>query len=183
MGKKLVASLGIALLISACGVEVPAGYRPSQSAAPNVSLIEIAAAERVGVIEISGTTLEGLQLSTADYQGPIVVNAWASWCAPCRDEWPVLVSVKDGYPSVSFLGLNEADDLAAAKQFVADLGGDWEHLQDKDNSIALKSGVIEGNFLPGTILLDNQHRIAAKFVGPVNESDLTRILEQLLAEN
>ena len=182
MGKKLVASLFIAILITGCGIKVPAGYRPSQSVAPNVSLIEIATAERGAPIEISGTTLEGSQLSTAEYQGPILVNAWASWCAPCRDEWPVLVSVKDAYPTVNFLGLNEADDLATAKQFVADLGGDWEHLQDRDNSIALKSGVIEGNFLPGTIVLDQQHRIAAKFVGPVNESDLIRILDKLLAE-
>lgn len=182
MGKKLVASLCIAILITGCGIKVPAGYRPSQSAVPSASLIEIATAERGAPIEISGTTLEGSQLSTADYQGPIVVNAWASWCAPCRDEWPILVTVKDAYPSVSFLGLNEADDLAAATQFIADVGGNWKHLQDKDNSIALKSGVIQGNFLPGTILLDQQHRIAAKFVGPVNESDLIRILDKLLAE-
>jgi thiol-disulfide isomerase/thioredoxin len=182
MSKRIAASVIAVLLIAGCGLKVPAGYRPSDQAAPTVNLTEIAIADRESPIEISGTTLEGNQLSTAAYQGVVVVNAWASWCAPCRDEWPVLVSVSDAYPSVNFLGLNEADDLAAANQFVSEMGGNWKHLQDKDNSIALKTGVIAGNFLPGTIVLDSQHRIAAKFVGPVTESDLKRIVEQLLAE-
>ena len=182
MGKRIVASAIAVLLLAGCGLKIPAGYRPSDQAVPTVNLTEIAIADRQSPVEISGTTLEGNQLSTADFSGVIVVNAWASWCAPCRDEWPVLVSVADSYPSVNFLGINEADDLAAATQFVSEMGGNWKHLQDKDNSIALKTGVIEGNFLPGTIVLDNQHRIAAKFVGPVTESDLKRIVDQLLAE-
>ena len=182
MGKRIVASAIAVLLLAGCGLKIPAGYRPSDQAVPTVNLTEIAIADRQSPIEITGTTLEGNQLSTADYQGVVVVNAWASWCAPCRDEWPVLVSVADAYPAVNFLGLNEADDTAAATQFVSEMGGNWKHLQDKDNSIALKTGVIEGNFLPGTIVLDNQHRIAAKFVGPVTEPDLKRIVEQLLAE-
>jgi len=170
------------MLVSSCGIKVPAGYRPSDQAVPTVNVTEIAIADRKSPIEISGTALEGKELSTATYQGVTVVNAWASWCAPCRDEWPILVSVRAAYPTVNFLGLNEADDLAAARQFVADMGGNWEHIQDKDNSIALKKGVIEGNFLPGTIVLDSQHRIAAKFVGPVTESGLKQIVEKLLAE-
>jgi thiol-disulfide isomerase/thioredoxin len=182
MGKRIVASAIAVLLLAGCGLKIPAGYRPSDQAVPTVNLTEIAIADRQSPVEISGATLEGNQLSTFDYQGVVVVNAWASWCAPCRDEWPVLVSVADAYPAVNFLGLNEADDLAAATQFVSEMGGKWKHLQDKDNSIALKTGVIEGNFLPGTIVLDNQHRVAAKFVGPVTESDLQRIVDQLLAE-
>jgi hypothetical protein len=55
-------------------------------------------------------------------------------------------------------------------------------LRDADQLLALESGAISGNFLPGTIVLDKQHRIAAKFVGKVNEPELTQIIEQLLAE-
>jgi thiol-disulfide isomerase/thioredoxin len=181
--KKLVASLCFAILITGCGIKVPAGYRPSESSVPSASITEIATNGRGAPIEISGTTLEGFQLSTADMTGVVVVNAWASWCAPCREEWPIFVDIQKNYPEVNLLGLNEADDLAAATQFVADLGGNWQHLQDVDNSIALTADVIEGNFLPGTIVLDNQHRIAARFIGPVNDFDLQRIIEQLLAEN
>ena len=182
MGKRIVAIAIAALLLTGCGVEIPTGYRPTEQSAPSANITEIEIADRQSPVEISGTTLEGNQLSTTDIPGVIVVNAWASWCAPCRDEWPVLVSVAGAYPSINILGLNEADELAAATQFVADLGGNWQHLQDKNQTIATSAGVVEGNFLPGTIVLDNQHRIAAKFVGPVTESDLVRIIEQLLAE-
>ena len=178
-----MASLCFAILITGCGIKVPAGYRPSESSVPSASITEIATNGRGAPIEISGTTLEGFQLSTDEMTGVVVVNAWASWCAPCREEWPIFVDIQKNYPEVNLLGLNEADDLAAATQFVADLGGNWQHLQDVDNSIALTADVIEGNFLPGTIVLDNQHRIAARFIGPVNDFDLQRIIEQLLAEN
>ena len=183
MSKNLVASLGIALLISACGVEVPAGYRPSQSSVPSASITEIAPSDRGAVIEISGPTLAGGEVSTAGMSGVVVVNAWASWCAPCRDEWPIFVDIKKAYPEVNLLGLNEADDSQAAGDFLSAQGGNWPHISDPNQAIAVKADVVQGSYLPGTIVLDKQHRIAAKFIGPVNELDLTRILEQLLAEN
>jgi thiol-disulfide isomerase/thioredoxin len=183
VSKKLVASLGIALLISACGVEVPAGYRPSQISSPSASITEIAPSDRGSVIEISGPTLAGGAVSTTDMSGVVVINAWASWCAPCRDEWPIFVDIQKAYPEVNLLGLNEADDPQAAGDFLSEQDGNWPHISDPNQAIAVKADVVQGSYLPGTIVLDKQHRIAAKFIGPVNESDLTRILEQLLAEN
>lgn len=182
MGKKLVASLCIAILITGCGVKIPAGYRPSENSAPSASITEIALSDREGPIEISGTTLDGGEVSTADMSGVVVVNAWASWCAPCRDEWPIFVDIQKTYPKVNLLGLNEADDSQAAGDFLSAQGGNWPHISDPNQAIAAKADVVPGSYLPGTIVLDNQHRVAAKFVGPVNKSDLTRILKQLLAE-
>ena len=48
--------------------------------------------------------------------------------------------------------------------------------------IAAKADVVQGSYLPGTIILDKQHRVAAKFIGPVNKEDLSRILNQLASE-
>ena len=177
-----MASLCFAILITGCGIKVPAGYRPSESSAPSASITEIATNERGAPIEISGTTLEGFQLSTADMTGVVVVNAWASWCAPCRDEWPLFVEIQKTYPEVNLLGLNEADDSKAAADFLSAQDGSWPHISDPNQAIAAKFDVVQGSYLPGTIVLDKQHRIAAKFVGPVNESDLSRIIEKLLAE-
>jgi len=182
VGKKLLASLGVAMLVTGCGVEIPTGYRPSESAVPSASIIEIALNERKAPIEISGPGISGGVISTDDMPGVVVVNAWASWCPPCREEWPILAEIQTENPDVNLLGLNEADDIGAAADFLSAQDGFWPHISDPNQAIAAKFDVVQGSYLPGTIILDKQHRIAAKFVGPVNESDLSRILEQLLAE-
>lgn len=182
MTKNLAISLGIALLISGCGVEVPAGYRPSESSVPSASIIEIAPSDRADSIEISGPGLNGGEITTQDMSGIVIVNAWASWCPPCREEWPIFAQIQAKYPEVNLLGLNEADDIDAAKDFLSTQTGSWPHISDPNQAIAAKFDVVQGSYLPGTIVLDKTHRVAAKFVGPVNEKDLTRILDQLAAE-
>ena len=182
MIKKLSASLTAALLIAGCGVDVPAGYRPSQSAVPNASITEIAIDQRTEPIEISGPGLNGGTITTEDMSGIVIVNAWASWCPPCREEWPIFVEIQNEFPEVNLLGLNEADDKAAAADFLISQEGSWPHISDPNQAIAAKADVVQGSYLPGTIILDKQHRVAAKFIGPVNKEDLTRILNQLASE-
>ena len=182
MIKKLSASLIAALLITGCGVEIPAGYRPSQSAVPNASITEIAIDQRTEPIEISGPGLNGGTITTEDMAGIVIVNAWASWCPPCREEWPIFVEIQNEFPEVNLLGLNEADDKAAAADFLISQEGSWPHISDPNQAIAAKAEVVQGSYLPGTIILDKQHRVAAKFIGPVNKDDLTRILNQLASE-
>lgn len=182
MIKKLSASLITALLITGCGIDIPEGYRPSDNAVPNASITEIAIDQRSESIEISGPGLNGGEISTADMSGIVIVNAWASWCPPCREEWPIFVEIQNQFPEANILGLNEADDINAAKDFLSTQEGSWPHIADSNQAIAAKADVVQGSYLPGTIILDKQHRVAAKFVGPVNQADLTRILDQLVAE-
>lgn len=182
MRTKLLASLCIAALVAGCGIEVPAGYRPSESSVPNASLVEISTTERAAPIEISGPGLSGGQISTNDIPGIVIVNAWASWCSPCREEWPILAEIQTKNPDINLLGLNEADDADAAEDFLNSQQGNWPHISDPNQAVATKADVVQGSYLPGTIVLDKQHRVAARFVGPVNKPDLQRIINQLLAE-
>lgn len=182
MIKKLSASLIVALLITGCGIDIPEGYRPSESAVPSASITEIAIDQRSEPIEISGPGLNGGEITTQNMPGIVIVNAWASWCPPCRKEWPIFVEIQNQYPEVNILGLNEADDINAAKDFLSTQEGNWPHISDPNQAIAAKADVVQGSYLPGTIILDKQHRVAAKFVGPVNQVDLTRILDQLASE-
>ena len=171
-----------ALLITGCGVEIPQGYRPSESAVPNASINEIPIDQRAEPIEISGPGLNGGTMTTGDLSGIVIVNAWASWCPPCREEWPIFIEIQKQYPEVNLLGLNEADDNFVASEFLNSQEGIWPHISDPNQAIAVKADVVQGSYLPGTIILDKQHRVAAKFIGPVNKEDLSRILDQLAAE-
>jgi len=170
------------MLISSCGIKVPAGYRLSESYSPSASIIEISQGDRGAPTEISGPGLTGGVVTTKDMPGVVVVNAWASWCPPCREEWPILAEIQNKNPGIHLLGLNEADDKFIALEFLNSQEGIWPHISDPNQAIAAKADVVQGRYLPGTIVLDSQHRIAAKFVGPVTEPDLKRIVEQLLAE-
>ena len=182
MIKKLSASLIAVLLITGCGVEIPTGYRPTEQSAPSTNITEIAIDQRTEPIEISGPGLNGGTITTGDMSGIVIVNAWASWCPPCREEWPIFVEIQNEFPAVNLLGLNEADDKGAAADFLTSQEGSWPHISDPNQAIAAKADVVQGSYLPGTIILDKQHRVAAKFIGPVNKEDLTRILNQLASE-
>ena len=183
MGKNIVAGALASVLLAGCGATIPTGYRPSESTTPATGMTTVDVAQRQSPVEISGTTLSGQEFSTTQLDGIVVVNAWASWCAPCQEEWPTFVDLESNFPQINLLGLNEADDLTAAIDFVNDAGGTWTHLRDPNQLLALESGTISGNFLPGTIVLDKQHRVAAQFIGKVTEPELTKIIEHLLAEN
>lgn len=171
-----------ALMLAGCSVSIPQGYRPSQSSAPRVGVTEIAPENRTEAINFSGSTIHGEEFSLETIEGPAVINAWASWCEPCKDEWQELVAVHTDNPTVSFVGMNEADDLTSAQAFVAKHGDFWPHVSDPDQSIALESGVATNPYLPLTVVLDSQHRIAARINGPVTAETLNSLLNTILAE-
>lgn len=89
---------------------------------------------------ISGPDLGGTTVSLAQYKGhPVVVNFWASWCTPCREEFPLLrdklaeLGPTDGLVILGVLYKDQAD-LAAS--FVRDFGATWPTVTDDSGAIA-----------------------------------------------
>ncbi|GAA3752284.1 TlpA family protein disulfide reductase [Salinactinospora qingdaonensis] len=150
------------------------------------STASFAPEERQPAPQISGETLEGDALRLADYEGSVVVvNFWASWCAPCRAETPVLQEVHAEHEAagLEFLGINIKDDRTAAKAFDREREVDYPSLYDQPGTIAQAfRDTVPPKAIPSTIVIDRQGRIAARAIGPVNYNDLTGLVEPVLQE-
>jgi cytochrome c biogenesis protein CcmG, thiol:disulfide interchange protein DsbE len=122
------------------------------------------------------------QASLSDYRGKVIVlNFWASWCAPCRDESPMLqrwhrrIESRGG----TVLGVNVLDVSSDARAFVARYGLTYPMLRDGGGESVKEFGVIG---YPETFAIDRRGRIVAVTRGPVDEADLRRQVLPLLEE-
>lgn len=89
---------------------------------------------------------------------PVVVNQWASWCGPCRTEFPHFraQAAKRG-DAVAFLGVNAMDSRSAATKFLAEQPTGFEHFYDKDAKIARSFG--GGRVWPATAFYDTRGKV------------------------
>jgi len=129
--------------------------------------------------------LEGLGLpglSSAGLAGKVtLVNVWASWCAPCREEHPILMALS-GDARFQIAGLNYKDAPANARRFLGELGNPYDSVGvDANGRAAIDWGVYG---VPETFLVGRDGRIAYKHVGPFTEQsvreDLMPAIEKAL---
>jgi cytochrome c biogenesis protein CcmG/thiol:disulfide interchange protein DsbE len=107
-------------------------------------------------------------LATADLTDgkPTVVNVFASWCAPCREEHPVLLKLAQT-PGVRLVGIDYKDDVGNARRFLNALGNPYARVGvDASGRSAIDWGVYG---VPETFVLDGQARIVLKHVGPLTD--------------
>lgn len=138
--------------------------------------------ERAGFTDFAGTTVHGEKFQLSQDSGVTVVNAWASWCDPCTVEWPILQASAAKHPQVHFVGVNVNDDKASALAFLKKHGDNYIHVMDPDMAITTKTHLVPGGGLPVTLVLDQNHNIAARFIGKVTADKLDSILAGLAAE-
>jgi cytochrome c biogenesis protein CcmG/thiol:disulfide interchange protein DsbE len=113
---------------------------------------------------------------------PAVINKWASWCAPCRAEFPVFqqVATKRG-KEIAFFGLNAQDKRPAAERFLAEFPLPFPSYEDDDQTLArrLRSG---GPF-PMTAFVDRRGRTEFVHAGQyTSEADLEADIDRYLGE-
>ncbi len=113
-------------------------------------------------------------LELAELRGtPVVLNFWASWCAPCRDEAPVLERSwrRARVDGVLFLGLNQQDLTGDARAFVEDLRVTYPSVRDGSDAVGRDWGVTA---LPETFFVSAAGEVVAHVVGGVTSEDQLR---------
>jgi len=106
---------------------------------------------------LKSATGENLRLS--EYRGDVVlINFWATWCGPCRQEMPLLDDLYGRYQRVGFnlLGVNIDDDSRRAMQMVQELGVKFPVLFDENKEV---SKLYEVEAMPVTVLVDREGRV------------------------
>src|SRR6056297_436969 len=123
---------------------------------------------------------EGPPFTAADLaDGEVkLVNYWASWCAPCRAEHPILEALAD--EGIPIYGINYKDDPEKALAFLDELGNPFTAIgADRAGRVAIDWGVYG---VPETYLVDGDGRIVLRFAGPLTAASLERTLRPALAE-
>jgi thiol-disulfide isomerase/thioredoxin len=166
----------LALVLAGCGnkgVDVSDG--PQLKTVGGVAGGVFPVGDRQPAPLLSGTTLDGERLDLSSYAGKVVVlNFWASWCAPCRAEARNLNAVyaQTKALGVEFVGIDIKDDATAARAFTRTKQVVYPSIYDQPGALLLRFRGQAPQSPPTTIVLDRQGRVAARFLQGVTETEL-----------
>src|SRR3972149_311450 len=125
--------------------------------------------------QASGFTLNlfnGEKLELSNLRGKaVLLNFWASWCIPCKDEAPALGAAWKKFKDkqVVFIGVNVWDDKDSALLYLKQFGGEYENGMDPKGEIAVEYGV---GGVPETYFIDTSGKIVNNYTAPFKESTI-----------
>lgn len=170
----LCVSLGVAL--GGCGGGDAEGDPGSANPGSELSVEEATAPAKIGPEQLKSVREQANQLiggSVADFQAaldglrgyPVVVNKWASWCGPCRFEFPFFQSqAMERGDEVAFLGLNSNDSVEAAETFLGELPLPYPSYLDPDQEVA-DEFLEDAREFPATGFYDSEGKLAYVHLG------------------
>ena len=122
----------------------------------------------------------GQLVSLENYKNKLLVlNFWASWCPPCRDETPGMERIWRKYEDqgVVILGINVQDGEKEAERYISEFGVTFSNALDLDGSITVDYGVTG---LPVTFFIDNDSVVTGRWVGSISEDRLDNWVSNLI---
>ncbi|MFM8896284.1 MAG: TlpA family protein disulfide reductase [Actinomycetales bacterium] len=187
-GVLLLALLGGALIsVTGCSTADAQGDAVTADSAGFVagdgSITVLDPQQRQPAPQISGPLLGGGSLDLSQFAGQVIVlNVWASWCAPCRAEAPVLERLwqEQAGQGVQFVGLDTRDSTAAALAFVDRFGITYPNIVDEAGLLQLQfRQTLPPQAIPSTVVIDAQGRVAARLLGKVSEASLRAVIDEV----
>lgn len=169
--RRLLALLPLAIFLALAGIflaQLLSGRETST--VPSALIGEPAPQTNLPAIE--GLGIPGLQ--SADFADKVtLLNVWASWCLPCREEHPVLLELSHD-KRFQIAGLNYKDDPGNARRFLGDLGNPFAIVgADANGRAAINWGVYG---VPETFVIGRDGKILFKHVGPLDENSARTVL-------
>ncbi len=131
-------------------------------------------------------TINGEKVSLDDFKGkPVVLNAWASWCPPCKSELPAFQTAYDSYKSdVNFLMMDLVDQQRETKStaiaYINENGYTFPVYFDEEQNVAYEFRI---NQIPMTYFLNSDGTPFYTQIGAINESALNSKIEELIENN
>ena len=126
----------------------------------------------------------GKPLSLSQYQGQVVMlNFWASWCVPCRQEMPLLEGIHQKYSKLGFtlIGVNVEPDSAAADEVLKKIPVSFPIVYDRESKV---SRLYRVSGMPSTVLIDRKGQLRLLHEGykPGDESEYLNSIRALIEE-
>ncbi|MDR0563459.1 MAG: TlpA family protein disulfide reductase [Azoarcus sp.] len=129
------------------------------------------------------TNLEGKPMPLAPFRDkPLIINFWARWCVPCRDEFPELIALRAKYAKqgLTVLGIALEDDSAKVREFLAAYKIDYPVALAREQGLDLirATGNAEA-LLPYTLIINRQGEIVLNKYGRFSQSDFEAVARRL----
>jgi cytochrome c biogenesis protein CcmG, thiol:disulfide interchange protein DsbE len=173
-----LAVIGVVVALVALLAYGLASNEPDRAVEDALSQGEREPAPELELPRLSGSGSESLD----DYRGRVVVlNFWASWCEPCREESPLLQRWHERIEGrgATVLGVDAFDEIGRARAFVEEYGLTYPMLRDGEGSTRESFGILG---FPETFVIDREGRIAAVERGPVDAQFMRERVAPLLRE-
>lgn len=139
--------------------------------------------KRVPAPDFTLRTLTGTDFTLSKQLGKVVVmNVWASWCAPCRAEAPALQDVweKSDQKKVQFVGLDTRDSDTSAQNFVDRYGITYPQAIDTEARVQLLfRDTLPAQAIPSTLIVDAKGNVAARILGVTTEAALRNVIDDV----
>ncbi len=178
----MVAAAAVVVVVLAVALFVPLGGTAPSASPTGSGPIVVGGSPLLGkpAPAIALKDLDGNAVTLADYAGrPVVVNIWASWCVPCRGEFPLLVGAYGEYRDrgLEILGIVHDDSGPNARAFAQQQGATWPMLLD-DADVVWRDYI--GLGVPQSYFIDGDGIVRAFSLGPFSAAGLVADLATIV---